>query len=88
MRFFSPRDYIVIDYATNYVSISNLAQPTQVHGRASGHKSWKSRTSEPLAQKSNHSGRCNRSFKPVVSGDMGAGLVTRLRHLAQFMSTR
>src|SRR5438445_8844814 len=26
MRFFQPRDYIVIDYATNYASISNLAQ--------------------------------------------------------------
>src|SRR5204863_7713488 len=26
MRFFQPRDYVVIDYATNYVSISNLAQ--------------------------------------------------------------
>ena len=25
MRFFQPRDYVVIDYATNYVSISNLA---------------------------------------------------------------
>src|SRR2546423_276449 len=26
MRFFQPQDYIVIDYATNYASISNLAQ--------------------------------------------------------------
>ena len=26
MRFFQPRDYIVIDYTTNYASISNLAQ--------------------------------------------------------------
>src|SRR5882724_9925162 len=26
MRFFQPRDYVVIDYATNYASISNLAQ--------------------------------------------------------------
>jgi predicted dehydrogenase len=25
MRFFQPRDYVVIDYATNYASISNLA---------------------------------------------------------------
>jgi predicted dehydrogenase len=28
MRFFQPRDYIVIDYTTNHVSISNLAPPT------------------------------------------------------------
>jgi predicted dehydrogenase len=26
MRFFQPRDYVVIDYANNYASISNLAQ--------------------------------------------------------------
>jgi predicted dehydrogenase len=25
MRFFQPRDYVVVDYATNYASISNLA---------------------------------------------------------------
>src|SRR5436853_7559498 len=25
MRFFQPRDYIAVDYATNYASISNLA---------------------------------------------------------------
>src|ERR1044071_6840014 len=29
MRFFQPRDYIVIDYATNHASISNLAPSTQ-----------------------------------------------------------
>lgn len=28
MRFFQPRDYVVVDYATNYASISNLAPPT------------------------------------------------------------
>ena len=28
MRFFQPRDYIVIDYTTNHASISNLAPPT------------------------------------------------------------
>src|SRR5256712_12624334 len=28
MRFFQPRDYVVIDYATNYASFSNLAQST------------------------------------------------------------
>jgi predicted dehydrogenase len=28
MRFFQPRDYIAIDYATNHVSISNLAPPS------------------------------------------------------------
>jgi predicted dehydrogenase len=28
MRFFQPRDYVVLDYATNYASISNLAPPT------------------------------------------------------------
>lgn len=27
MRFFQPRDYVVVDYATNYASISNLAPP-------------------------------------------------------------
>ena len=26
MRFFQPRDYVVVDYLTNYASISNLAQ--------------------------------------------------------------
>jgi predicted dehydrogenase len=28
MRFFQPRDYIVVDYATNHASISNLSPPT------------------------------------------------------------
>jgi predicted dehydrogenase len=28
MRFFQPRDYVVLDYANNYASISNLAPPT------------------------------------------------------------
>src|SRR6478672_12453133 len=28
MRFFQPRDYIAVDYATNHASISNLAPPT------------------------------------------------------------
>jgi len=28
MRFFQPRDYVVVDYLTNYVAISNLAPPT------------------------------------------------------------
>src|ERR1044072_744288 len=28
MRFFQPRDYVVVDYANNYASISNLAPPT------------------------------------------------------------
>lgn len=27
MRFFQPRDYVVVDYATNYASISSLAPP-------------------------------------------------------------
>src|SRR5213079_3012491 len=31
MRFFQPRDYIAVDYTTNYASISNLA-PSGVHG--------------------------------------------------------
>src|SRR3989440_7821835 len=31
MRFFQPRDYIVVDYVTNHASISNLA-PSGVHG--------------------------------------------------------
>jgi len=28
MRFFQPRDYVVLDYANNYASISNLSPPT------------------------------------------------------------
>ena len=28
MRFFQPRDYVAVDYATNHASISNLAPPT------------------------------------------------------------
>src|SRR6266850_59330 len=28
MRFFQPRDYVVVDYATNHASISNLSPPT------------------------------------------------------------
>src|SRR5256712_13912208 len=28
MRFFQPRDYIVVDYSTNHASISNLAPST------------------------------------------------------------
>jgi predicted dehydrogenase len=28
MRFFQPRDYVVVDYTTNFASISNLAPPT------------------------------------------------------------
>src|SRR5258707_12950709 len=31
MRFFQPRDYIAVDYTTNYASISNLA-PSGAHG--------------------------------------------------------
>src|SRR5436853_6945547 len=28
MRFFQPRDYVVVDYVSNHASISNLAPPT------------------------------------------------------------
>ena len=32
MRFFQPHDYVAVDYATNYASISNLAPASGIAG--------------------------------------------------------
>jgi predicted dehydrogenase len=86
MRFFQPRDYIAVDYATNYASISNLASP-------GGHGPWpgvNTRTLEvqdvePLrAETESFLQAAASGSRPPVSGEDGRrALALALRTLEQ-----
>ncbi|HVS21184.1 MAG TPA: Gfo/Idh/MocA family oxidoreductase, partial [Pyrinomonadaceae bacterium] len=86
MRFFQPHDYIVVDYTTNYASISNLA-PSRTHGPWPGvnTRTLEVQDIEPLRAEIEAflSAATNRS-QPVVSGEDGRrALALALRTLEQ-----
>jgi predicted dehydrogenase len=72
MRFFQPRDYVVLDYANNYASISNLSPPTHSPWPGVRTQVLEVRDVEPLRSEiesfldavANHT-------QPIVSGEDG-----------------
>ena len=85
MRFFQPRDYVVIDYANNYASISNLAQSSASPWPGVRTQVLEVDDVEPLrAQtKSFFEAAINRT-RPIVSGEDGRrALSLALKTLAQ-----
>src|SRR5438876_5869482 len=73
MRFFQPRDYIVVDYATNHASISNLA-PSGVHGPWPGvsTRTLEVQDVEPLrAETESFLQAAARGSRPTDSGEDG-----------------
>src|SRR6266576_315807 len=85
MRFFQPRDYIVIDYATNHASISNLAPPTVSPWPGVNTRILEVVNVEPLRAEieSFLNAAANRS-QPVVSGEDGRrALALALRTLEE-----
>ena len=86
MRFFQPRDYIAVDYATNYASISNLA-PSGAYGPWPGvsTRTLEVKNVEPLRAEIEafFMAAQNRS-QPIVSGEDGRrALALALRTLDQ-----
>jgi predicted dehydrogenase len=72
MRFFQPRDYIVIDYATNHASISNLAPSTRSPWPGVQTRILEVKDVEPLRAEIEsfiEAARCG--SRPVVSGEDG-----------------
>ena len=85
MRFFQPRDYVVIDYATNYASISNLAQSSASPWPGVRTQVLEVQNVEPLRAEieSFFDAGINHS-QPVVSGEDGRrALSLALRTLEQ-----
>jgi len=85
MRFFQPRDYVVIDYATNYASISNLAPSNTSTWPGVRTQVLEVQNVEPLRAEieSFFDAAINHS-KPVVSGEDGRmALSLALRTLEQ-----
>jgi predicted dehydrogenase len=72
MRFFQPRDYIVIDYATNHASISNLAPSTQSPWPGVQTQVLEVKDVEPLrAEIESFIEAASTGSKPIVSGEDG-----------------
>ncbi len=86
MRFFQPRDYIAVDYTTNYASISNLA-PSGTHGPWPGvnTRTLEVKDIEPLrAETESFLQAAASSSQPLVSGEDGRrALALALRTLEQ-----
>src|SRR5438128_1243956 len=86
MRFFQPRDYIAVDYTTNYASISNLA-PSGVHGPWPGvnTRTLEVKDIEPLrAEAESFLQAAASGERPLVSGEDGRrALALALRTLEQ-----
>jgi len=86
MRFFQPRDYIAVDYTTNYASISNLA-PSGVHGPWPGvsTRTLEVNDIEPLrAETESFLQAAASGSRPMVSGEDGRrALALALRTLEQ-----
>src|SRR5437763_9706135 len=85
MRFFQPRDYVVVDYATNHASISNLAPSTASPWPGVNTRILEVKPVEPLRAEieSFLQAVADRS-RPVVSGDDGRrALSLALRTLEQ-----
>lgn len=86
MRFFQPRDYIAVDYTTNYASISNLA-PSGAHGPWPGvnTRTLEVKDIEPLrAETESFLQAAASGSRPPVSGEDGRrALALALRTLEQ-----
>ena len=85
MRFFQPRDYIAVDYATNYASISNLAPPTVSPWPGVNTKILEVENVEPLrAEIESFLQAATNGSSPPVSGEDGRrALALALRTLEQ-----
>ena len=85
MRFFQPRDYIAVDYATNHASISNLAPPTVSPWPGVNTKILEVENVEPLrAEIQSFLNVAARGSQPAVSGEDGRrALALALRTLEQ-----
>ena len=86
MRFFQPRDYIAVDYTTNYASISNLS-PSGAHGLWPGvnTRTLEVQDVEPLrAETESFLQAAASGSRPLVSGEDGRrALALALRTLEQ-----
>ena len=86
MRFFQPRDYIAVDYTTNYASISNLS-PSGTHGPWPGvnTQTLEVKDIEPLRAETEAflNAAMNRSPPPVSGEDGRRALALALRTLEQ-----
>jgi predicted dehydrogenase len=86
MRFFQPRDYVAVDYSTNYASISNLS-PSGTHGPWPGvnTRTLEVQNVEPLrAEIEAFLGAASSRSQPIVSGEDGRrALALALRTLKQ-----
>src|ERR1051326_1585358 len=85
MRFFQPRDYVVVDYANNYASISNLAQSAASPWPGVRTQVLEVKDVEPLRAEieSFFDAALNRA-RPIVSGEDGRrALSLALRTLEQ-----
>src|ERR1051326_4462810 len=72
MRFFQPRDYIVIDYSTNYASISNLAQSAASPWPGVQTRVLEVKDVEPLrAEIESFVEAATNGSRPIVSGEDG-----------------
>jgi predicted dehydrogenase len=85
MRFFQPRDYIAVDYATNHASISNLAPPTLSPWPGVNTRILEVENIEPLrAEIESFLKAADDGSRPIVSGADGRrALALALRTLEQ-----
>jgi predicted dehydrogenase len=85
MRFFQPRDYIAVDYATNHASISNLSPPTSTPWPGVNTKILDVQNVEPLrAEIESFLKAAASGSPPAVSGEDGRrALALALRTLEQ-----
>jgi predicted dehydrogenase len=85
MRFFQPRDYVIVDYANNYASISNLAPSTTSSWPGVRTQVLEVNDVEPLrAQTESFFDAAINRTQPIVSGEDGRrALSLALRTLAQ-----
>src|SRR6266849_5920743 len=85
MRFFQPRDYIAVDYATNHASISSLAPSTSGPWPGVNTRVLEVKDVEPLrAEIESFLQTCANNSRPLVSGEDGRrALALALRTLDQ-----
>jgi predicted dehydrogenase len=85
MRFFQPRDYIAVDYATNHASISNLSPPTVTPWPGVNTRILEVENIEPLRAEieSFLNAIAARSPSVVSGGDGRRALALALRTLAE-----
>jgi predicted dehydrogenase len=85
MRFFQPRDYVVLDYATNYASISNLAPSNNSPWPGVRTQVLEVKDVEPLrAEIESFFDAAQNQTQPIVSGEDGRrALSLALRTLDQ-----